>query len=130
MDEATPRPSSGPPEPIHRMVRRAVAAFPTRIAVAGPAGRLTYGELAVRVDALAARNQLSDGTVPVEGMHQLDTEVRTAADRLRSLVRSSRGLWGPVGDARQKLVQSFGKQHAVRHVGHEYGIGDVYVLDR
>ncbi|MEA2604955.1 MAG: hypothetical protein QOF89_5947 [Acidobacteriota bacterium] len=47
--------SFGPHEPIHRMVRRAAEAFPTRIAVEGPQRRLTYDELALRSDDLAAR---------------------------------------------------------------------------
>ncbi len=60
-------------------------------------------ELLSKVDVLAARNQIHDGSVPVEGMRLLDEAVRAAAGRLQILVRSSAGLWGPVGDARHKL---------------------------
>ncbi|HEX8769281.1 MAG TPA: DUF4012 domain-containing protein, partial [Acidimicrobiales bacterium] len=47
--------------------------------------------------------RIQDGSVPVEGMRQLDIEVRRAGDQFRRLVRSPAGLWGPVHDARDKF---------------------------
>ena len=52
-------------------------------------------------DALADRTALRDGVVPAEGIRALEADVRATARRIRGLVRSPAGLWGPVRDARR-----------------------------
>jgi amino acid adenylation domain-containing protein len=59
MDSTAPQRSAAQHEPIHRMVRRAVESWPTRVAIEGPERSLTFAELAARSDDLALR--LLDG---------------------------------------------------------------------
>jgi Protein of unknown function (DUF4012) len=61
------------------------------------------GDLLGRADALADRTALRDGLVPAEGIRALEADVRATAGRLRGLVRSRSGLWGPVRDARRSF---------------------------
>ncbi len=60
-------------------------------------------DLLAQLDALADRSRLQDGLVPVDGVRELNRGLAQAADRFRPLVRSSGGLWGPVGDARRQF---------------------------
>jgi hypothetical protein len=65
-------------------------------ATAATAGR---GLLAT-IDALAERNRLQDGTVPVASLGELQTAVEAAGRTLGGLTGRT-GLWGPVGEARR-----------------------------
>jgi len=68
-------------------------------AVAATAG----SELLGKIDALAERTQVRDGLVPFEGLRQLRADVATTGTTIGRVVRSSKGLWGPIGDARRKF---------------------------
>jgi hypothetical protein len=58
-------------------------------------------DLLAQIDSVAARSQLRNGEVPVDGVRELNHDLVAAADRVRPLVRPSSGLWGPVGNARR-----------------------------
>jgi len=69
---------------------------------AATAGR----ELLAAVDALAQRDQLSDGVVPLDGLQELAGRVRQASTTVAGGVRSTSGLWGPLGDARRRYDET------------------------
>jgi len=60
-------------------------------------------KLVAEVQGEQERTQLNQGQVPFEGLGRLATEVRAAGQRLHKLVRSSSGLFGPLGEARRKF---------------------------
>ena len=60
-------------------------------------------DLLARIDALARDARVSDARVPLGELATLSSEVRSAAQVIGEAVRSSSGLWGPLGDARRKL---------------------------
>jgi len=60
-------------------------------------------DLLVQIDSLVSRSQLRNGEVPIDGVRELNRDLVLAADRFRPLVRSTGGLWGPVGDARRRF---------------------------
>jgi hypothetical protein len=72
-------------------------------AAAAGAGR----DLLAAVNGLAERTQVRDGSVPLDGLAELQQHVRVAAETIG--VRSSGGggggggLWGPLGDARRQF---------------------------
>jgi len=70
-------------------------------AAAAGAGR----ELLAAVDALAARTQVRDGAVPLDGLAELQQQVQKAGEAIgfRSGVSGGGGLWGPLGDARRQF---------------------------
>ena len=69
--------------------------------VAATAGRTL---LAGVVD-LAERNQIRDGALPLDGLGQLQQQVRAAGASIgqTATATSSTGLWGPLGDARKEF---------------------------
>jgi len=60
-------------------------------------------DLLIQIDSLVSRSQLRSGEVPVDGVRELNRDLVLTADRFRPLVRSTGGLWGPVGDARRQF---------------------------
>jgi len=60
-------------------------------------------DLLAQVDSLVSRSQLRDGEIPVDGVRELNRDLVQVADRIRPLVRSTSGLWGPVADARREF---------------------------
>lgn len=68
-------------------------------AAAAGAGR---GLLAA-VDGLAGRTQLRDGALPLEGLAELQQQVRAAGDAIGRRAEDSASLWGPLGDARRQF---------------------------
>jgi hypothetical protein len=68
-------------------------------AAAAAAGR----DLLATVDGLADRNQIRDGTLPLDALGQLQAQVHTAGQAIAGRVRSSNHLWGPLGDARRQF---------------------------
>lgn len=68
-------------------------------AAAAGAGR----ELLAAVDGLAGRTQLRDGALPLDGLAELQVEVRTAGDTIGRRAEDSADLWGPLGDARRQF---------------------------
>ena len=68
-------------------------------AAAAAAGR----DLLAAVDALADRTQVRDGALPLDGLRELQQEVRTAGDLVGRRATSPAGLWGPLGDARREF---------------------------
>ena len=74
-------------------------------AAAATAGRQLLGA----VDALAERTQIRDGSVPLDGLAELQQEVRTAGEAIGQRVEGSgAGLWGPLGDARREFDEVAG----------------------
>ena len=61
------------------------------------------GDLLAKVDAMAEQTSFRDGVVPVDGIRVVAGDLEATATRLRRLVRSSAGLWGPVRDARGRF---------------------------
>ena len=59
--------------------------------------------LLASVDGLAGRIQLRDGALPLEGLAELQQEVRTAGDTVGRQAEDSGNLWGPLGDARRQF---------------------------
>ncbi len=55
------------------------------------------------VDSLVARTQLTDGRLPTDGMAELSADVRAAAGLIQGAARPTSGLWGPIGDARDRF---------------------------
>src|SRR5206468_596084 len=69
-------------------------------AAAAGAGR----QLLVAVDDLATRVQLQQGALPLDGLAELQQQVRTAGDAIgRRAATGGADLWGPLGDARRKF---------------------------
>jgi hypothetical protein len=68
-------------------------------AAAAGAGR---GLLAA-IDGLAGRTQLRDGNLPLEGLAELQGEVRAAGDTIGRQAEDGAELWGPLGDARRQF---------------------------
>ncbi len=75
------------------------------LALVDDAGTAASGahDLLAQVDSLVARSPLRDGEIPVDGVRELNRDLVQVADRIRPLVRSTSGLWGPVGDARREF---------------------------
>ena len=69
----------------------------------------TGGDLLAKIDAMASRTRLREGSVPVEGLKELDADVREAAGTIGTLVRGDGGLWGPLGDARREFDEVAGE---------------------
>lgn len=67
--------------------------------VAATAGRA----LLAKVDDLAQRNRVQDGTVPLASLGELQAEADAAGRTLAGLGGRSSSLWGPIGDARRKF---------------------------
>ena len=67
------------------------------------AAATTGGNLLAKIDSMAERTQVRDGVVPVDGLRELDGEVRGAAGSIGTLVRGGVGLWGPLGEARREF---------------------------
>jgi len=61
------------------------------------------GDLLAKVDALAGGTQVRDGSVPIDGLRELDDELRGAGRSIAGLARPDAGLWGPLGDARRQF---------------------------
>lgn len=59
--------------------------------------------LLVQVDGLAGRTQLRDGALPLDGLDQLQAQVRTSGAALGALIGRDQGLWGPLGTARREF---------------------------
>jgi len=59
--------------------------------------------LLAKVDELAQRNRLEEGSVPVESLGVLQSQVESAAQALGRLPGRPSRLWGPVGDARRRF---------------------------
>lgn len=55
------------------------------------------------VDKLADRTQVRDGVLPLDGMGELQKQVRAAGDAIGERARPEGGLWGPLGDARREF---------------------------
>jgi hypothetical protein len=55
------------------------------------------------IDALAERNQLRDGALPIDGLGDLQARVRAAGEAIRGLARPTSSLWGPLGKARTQF---------------------------
>jgi hypothetical protein len=70
-------------------------------AAAAAAGRDLLGT----VNALAERNQLRDGALPLAALGELQTQVRAAGAAIGGRARNSTHLWGPLGDARRQFDQ-------------------------
>jgi hypothetical protein len=68
-------------------------------AASATAGR----DLLATVDGLADRNQIRDGTLPLDALGELQAQVRAAGDAIAARVRSAAHLWGPLGDARRQF---------------------------
>lgn len=68
-------------------------------AAAAGAGR----DLLAAVDSLAERTQVRDGALPLDGLGELQQQVRTAGEAIGRRAESSGGLWGPLGDARRQF---------------------------
>jgi hypothetical protein len=68
-------------------------------ATAAAAGR----NLLASLNALADRSQLRDGTVPLDGLAQVQEQIRAAGDALGRLPARNAALWGPLGDARRQF---------------------------
>ncbi len=68
-------------------------------AAAGGAGRA----LLAAVDSLAERNQIRDGVLPLDGLAELQGQVRLAGEVIGGRARRAGGLWGPLGDARREF---------------------------
>lgn len=60
-------------------------------------------DLLVQVDGLAGRTQLRDGALPLDGLDQLQVQLRAGGANLAALVTRDRGLWGPLGTARREF---------------------------
>lgn len=60
--------------------------------------------LLAAVDGLAGSTQLRDGALPLDGLTELQREVRAAGQALGAQVAGDgAGLWGPLGDARREF---------------------------
>ena len=68
-------------------------------AAAATAGR----DLLSTIDALAGRNQLRDGALPLDALGELQASVRAAGDAIDGRAHPSARLWGPLGDARRQF---------------------------
>jgi hypothetical protein len=68
-------------------------------AAAAGAGR----ELLASVDGLAGRTQILEGALPLDGLTELQAEVRTAGEAIGGRVAARGGLWGPLADARREF---------------------------
>ena len=64
--------------------------------------------LLTHVDGLSSQVRIRDGAVPVAALAPLETQLDQARAQLSSVVRSTRGLWGPLARARR----SFNRQAA------------------
>jgi hypothetical protein len=73
-------------------------------AAAGVAGR----DLLAGVDALAERIQVRDGALPVDGLTELQRQVRAAGEAIGRRATAPDGLWGPLGDARRDFDEVAG----------------------
>lgn len=62
-------------------------------------------DLLAKVDALADRNQLRDGVVPLDAVRELGADLGSTGKVLTGLSRSAGGLWGPLADGRRKFDQ-------------------------
>lgn len=60
-------------------------------------------ELLVKVDALAARTQVTDGALPLDGLGELQAAVQVAGGAIAGRASGAGGLWGPLGDARRQF---------------------------
>ena len=87
-------------------------------AAAARAGR----DLLAGVDALADRVQVRDGALPLDGLTELQQQVRTAGDAIGQRAESPGGLWGPLGDARREFDDVAGSS-ARRLVGAADALG-------
>lgn len=74
-----------------------------QLAADADAGARAGERLIAAVDRLAEQTMVRDGALPLDGIRQLEGEVGRAADALRPLHRSTRGLWGQLGDARREF---------------------------
>jgi hypothetical protein len=60
-------------------------------------------DLLAKVDLIAERTPLRDGSVPLDGLRELAGDVQATATTLGGLARPSSRLWGPLGDARRRF---------------------------
>lgn len=61
-------------------------------------------QLLVSIDGLAGRTQVRDGALPLDGLSELQEQVRAAGQTLADQVTGTAGgLWGPLGDARREF---------------------------
>ncbi|MGI8809033.1 MAG: DUF4012 domain-containing protein, partial [Acidimicrobiales bacterium] len=65
-------------------------------------------DLLAAVDSVAARTQLRDGALPLDGLAELQGQVRTAGDAIGRRSNGPAGLWGPLGDARRQFDEVAG----------------------
>ncbi len=70
-------------------------------AAAAAAGR----QLLAAVDSLAERTKVRDGALPLDGLAELQQQVKATGDAIGSRARAPGGLWGPLGDARRQFDQ-------------------------
>lgn len=73
-------------------------------AAAAAAGR----DLLASVNALAERTQLRDGALPLDGLGELQAQVRIAGEAIGRRAENPGGLWGPLGDARRQFDDAAG----------------------
>jgi hypothetical protein len=66
-------------------------------------GTITGRALLDEVDHLATTESLSDGQVPFAGLAKLAADTQAAGTKMHKLVRTSKGLFGPLADARDQL---------------------------
>jgi hypothetical protein len=59
--------------------------------------------LLAAVDGLAGRTQLRDGALPLDGVAELQQQVRATGDAIGAQSQGEGGLWGPLGDARREF---------------------------
>ncbi len=85
--------------PLAGVQRSGLVALIDRSSKAATAGR----GLLAKVNDLADRNRLKDGSVPVGSLGELQAEVEATGRALGSLTGPRSQLWGPVGDARRRF---------------------------
>jgi hypothetical protein len=90
--------------PVLRAQRNGLVDLIADSNTAATAGRDLLGQ----IDALADGNQLRDGALPVDGLKELQRQVRSTGEALQSLVDGRRGLWGPLGKARAQFDEVVG----------------------
>ena len=60
-------------------------------------------QLLVQVDSLAERTQLREGALPLDGLADLQEQVRVAGETIGQRASGREGMWGPLGEARRQF---------------------------
>jgi len=82
-----------------RAQRAGMLALVDDVSSAATAGR----DLLLGAESIGDGVQVKDGSVPLDGIRSFEASVREAGQAIGGLARSARGLWGPLGDARQEF---------------------------